>query len=95
MDTRIRRDTCLAAGACSLTLAEDAIPRTERSPIVARALAQPQVRGFANWSRFPWAEVNEDPEGYRVVLHDARYSTPRSGDGFATAAVFVPRLALP
>jgi inner membrane protein len=79
----------------TLTLADDAIPRPEPSPIVARALAQPEVRGFANWTRFPWAEIIEEPEGYRVILHDARYATNRNRGGFGTSVVFLPRLTNP
>ena len=79
----------------TLTLAEEAIPRPESSPIVARALAQPEVRGFANWSRFPWAEINEERGGYRVILRDARYSTNRVGNGFGTSVVFLPRITIP
>ena len=47
----------------TLVLADDALPRLERSPIVTRALAQPEVRDFANWARIPWAEVIEEAEG--------------------------------
>jgi inner membrane protein len=73
-----------------LTLAPTAIPRRQSTAVVARALEAPQVRGFANWARFPWAEVEERPEGYVVYLGDARYSRGR-GEGFGSAVVFVPR----
>jgi inner membrane protein len=75
-----------------LILAEDAIPRPEPSPVVARALVQPEVRGYANWARFPWAEVIDVPEGYRVILHDMRYATNGNG-GFGTSVVVLPRTA--
>lgn len=73
-----------------LVLNPTAIPRPNGSPLVARALRAPQVRGFANWARFPWAEVEEEPDGYRVYLGDARYSRARR-QGFGTAVVFLPR----
>jgi inner membrane protein len=73
-----------------LELSPAAIPRGNDSALIARALREPQVRGFANWARFPWGEVEEQPDGYIVYLGDARYSRGR-GEGFGTAAVFVPR----
>jgi hypothetical protein len=79
----------------TLVLTDETLPRMERSPIVTRALAQPEVRGFANWARFPWAEVIEEPEGYRVIFRDARYVRNRTPDGFGTAVVFVPRMTDP
>ena len=77
-------------------LDDNVIPRPQPSPILARALAQPEVRGFSNWARFMWAEVIEEPEGHRVILHDARlvrYKGPR--EGFGTAMVFLPRDSAP
>jgi inner membrane protein len=72
-----------------LELADDVIPRPDGSPLVERALAHPDVRGFANWVRFPWAEIEEAPDGVRVHLRDARYARGRT-DGFGSATVFVP-----
>lgn len=73
-----------------LALAPTAIPLPTDSPLVSRALEAPQVRGFANWARFPWGDVEEETDGYRVTLGDARYSRVR-GRGFGTAVVFLPR----
>jgi inner membrane protein len=74
-----------------LTLSPEAIPRTEDPPLMVRALQERDVRGFAIWARFPWAEVAEEPEGFRVTLRDARYSRYPGSEGFGTAAVFLPR----
>lgn len=72
-----------------LELEDDVIPRIDDSPFVARALADPDVRGFANWARFPWAAIEEVPDGVRVHLKDARYTRGR-GVGFGSATVFLP-----
>jgi inner membrane protein len=79
----------------NLVLADETLPRMERSSIVTRALARPEVRGFANWARFPWAEVIEEPEGDRVIFRDARYIRSREPNGFGAAVVFLPRLSDP
>ena len=87
-----RYGTFLFWPSMKLILSENAIPRPEPSPVVARALVQPEVRGFANWARFPWAQVVEVPEGDRVILHDMRYATNGNG-GFGTSIVVLPRTA--
>jgi len=74
-----------------LTLSPEAIPRNENSPLAIRALRQHEARGFAVWARFPWAEVAEAPEGFRVTLRDVRYARSRRSDGFGTAVVFLRR----
>jgi inner membrane protein len=74
-----------------LTLSPEAIPRNEDSPLMVRALQARDVRGFGIWARFPWAEVAEEPEGFRITLRDARYSRYPGSQGFGTAAVFLPR----
>jgi inner membrane protein len=74
-----------------LTLSPGSIARTDGSPFMARALREPEVQGFANWARFPWAEVFEEPEGVRVILRDARYTRFSGRSGFGTAVVVLPR----
>lgn len=74
-----------------LTLSPEEIPRNEDSPLVVRALRQREVRGFAAWARFPWAEIVEEPEGFRVTLRDARYARSPRGGGFGTAVVLLRR----
>ncbi len=78
-----------------LTLAPESIPRTEDSPLMARALLQPEVRGFAIWARFPWAEVVEEGGRYRVILRDARYARRERSRGFGTGVVLLPSDAGP
>jgi inner membrane protein len=73
-----------------LTLSPEEIPRTDDSPLMRAALEEREVRGFAIWARFPWAEIVEEPQGFRVTLRDARYAR-RGSDGFGTAVVFLPR----
>jgi inner membrane protein len=74
-----------------LSLSSEEIERNESSPLAVRALGRPEVRGFALWARFPWVEIEEEPEGFRVTLKDARYSRRWTGDsGFGSAVVFLP-----
>jgi inner membrane protein len=75
----------------TLVLADDIIPGLESSPVITQALARPEARGFANWTRFPWAEVIEDSGGQRVFLRDARWSRRQGDNGFGTSAVFLPK----
>ncbi|HXV59894.1 MAG TPA: metal-dependent hydrolase [Vicinamibacteria bacterium] len=72
-----------------LTLEPGWLPRTE-SPVVRLAKQSPMVRGFVNWARFPFAEVEETTSGATVYLIDARYTGSRTG-GFGTARVEISR----
>jgi inner membrane protein len=82
------RHGSLAIGSSmNLTVSPESIARTDDSPYMARALREPQVKGFAIWARFPWAEVLEEPEGIRVILRDARYRPFSRRSGFGTAVV--------
>jgi inner membrane protein len=69
------------------------LPRDMTHPAVQAALAAPQVRGFANWLRFPTHRMEQTAEGYRVVLQDVRYSRTRNGIG--TAVVELDRQLKP
>ena len=73
-----------------LELAPRTAPFLEDSPIVRAATASPTVRGFMNWARFPFAEVEETASGYIVYLSDARYTRTR-GMGFGSARVEIPK----
>jgi len=73
-----------------LELSPALLPRIDDSPIVRAATDSPSVRGFMNWVRFPFAEVEESATGYTVYLSDARYTRTR-GSGFGSARVVVPR----
>lgn len=74
----------------ALELAPRTVPRLSDSPVVREAIASPEVRGFMNWARFPFAEVEETLTGYTVYLSDARYTRTR-GTGFGSARVEIPK----
>jgi inner membrane protein len=67
------------------------LPRAPMDDVVRRALADPSIRGFANWTRFPWWQVDDLPDGWRVRLHDLRYSRPGERGGIGFVEVLVPR----
>jgi inner membrane protein len=69
------------------------LPRAPMDAIVRRALADPSIRGFANWTRYPWWRMEADPQGWRVNFHDLRYSRPGSRGGIGHAEVVVPDAA--
>ncbi len=66
-------------------------------PRVATALADPSVGGFVAWARFPFARVEEHPEGSSVHLLDARYLRvyPPPGRRFGMATVELRKPASP
>ncbi len=64
-----------------------AIPKNEHLPEVASARADPAMRDFLVWSRFPFWEVDAVAGGTRVTVSDARFVGV--GRGFA-ASVVVP-----
>jgi inner membrane protein len=69
------------------------VPIPKPDPIIARALGNPEIRGFVNWMRFPFYEVQELADGYRVVIRDLRYVRPDQDrvSGIGMAETFVPR----
>ena len=78
----------------TLWLDEHRIPVARSSPAWDAARADPSVRGFITWARFPWYEVFPDPRGTRVEIHDARYAVRRRpGGGFGGVTVIVPSTA--
>lgn len=71
------------------------VPRREPDAIVRAALADPAVRGFANWTRFPYWDVEETEGGWRVTLRDLRYVDPgEQGRGIGFTQVEVGRDAV-
>jgi inner membrane protein len=60
-----------------LALNDHRIPVAKDSAAWRAARAHPSIRGFLNWARFPWYEV----DGNRVLVHDARYATRRRPGG--------------
>lgn len=69
------------------------LPRREANQAVLQALRSPSIRGFANWMRFPYWEVEESDEAWTVSIWDLRYQVPGqsavSGIGFVR--VLVPK----
>jgi inner membrane protein len=65
------------------------IPRPQESQLHEEALGLPNVRGFMNWVRFPFLDLEETPSGCVVHIMDARYTRARSR-GFGAAAVPSP-----
>ncbi len=73
-----------------LHLEREAIPKPFSTPIVERALESPEIRGFANWVRFPFVEIEETDSATLVHIMDARY-TRRRGQGFGSVSVSIPK----
>jgi inner membrane protein len=65
----------------------DAVPlRQGPDPVLDEALADPQVRYFLTWSRYPFAHAEEADDGWRVRVGDVRYP----GRGLGGLEVRVP-----
>ncbi|MCP3139175.1 metal-dependent hydrolase [Pyxidicoccus xibeiensis] len=62
----------------------------EPGPVIQAALAAPELRGLANWLRLPTFRQEETPDGWRVTIHDVRYSRMQSG-GLGSAVVELDR----
>lgn len=69
-------------------LTDLALAKPPDTPLVAQAFADPCVRGFVRWVRFPFVEVDEAETGTDVYLLDARYTRSRTR-GFGSAHVLV------
>ena len=66
------------------------VPREKPNQIVKTAMQSESIRGFVNWMRFPYWDVEETAEGWRVRFRDLRYQGPDSRDasiGFAQVDV--------
>lgn len=79
----------LASG--DLVLEEALEPKPPDTPEVRAALADPSVRGFVGWARFPFVRSSQDARGTRIDLLDGRYvrEVPTSGRRFGVATVDV------
>ena len=73
-----------------LELSPTILPLLDESPEVRAATESPRARGFMNWARFPFADVEEADTGCVVYLLDARYTRVRV-TGFGSARVEVQR----
>ncbi len=62
------------------------VPRVKPNRIVKKAMRSESIRGFVNWMRFPYWDVEDTAEGWRVKFWDLRYQGPGSREasiGFA------------
>lgn len=55
------------------------VPIPPRTPVIDAAAATREARRFLTWSRFPFFEVSEAPDGYLVRISDLRFSGGREG----------------
>ena len=72
-----------------VTLEPTQLPTHADHPAVHEAKRQESVQDFLYWSRFPFFQVEEDPQGFRVHVSDARFS--REIGGRWGRSVTVPR----
>lgn len=52
------------------------VERVEPNEVVRAALEADVIKGFANWTRFPYWNVEETDRGYTVTFRDLRYVDP-------------------
>jgi inner membrane protein len=72
------------------------IPKNDREDAVREARQAPPLRSFLVWSRFPFYQIAEQPDGTRVSVGDMRFSLANPlrdtlGRGRFTASTVVPR----
>ena len=67
-------------------------PKPPETPEIRAALADPSVRGFVAWARFPFVRTTGAGDRTRVDLLDGRFAreVPTSGLRFGVATVEVP-----
>ena len=66
------------------------VEREAPNAVVRHAMRDDSVRGFMEWTRFPYWEVEETDSGWVVHFNDLRYVEPgqrRGGIGYARVAV--------
>lgn len=52
---------------------EQTFEKPQPSPALAAAMQTPSARVFLDFARFPWAQVDETGNGYRVSMEDLRF----------------------
>jgi hypothetical protein len=62
----------------------ETLHKPEPSPALDAALKTRLGRVFTNFARFPWAQVDEDQDGYEVHIHDLRFGNGSAGGFEAT-----------
>jgi inner membrane protein len=65
--------------------------------VVRAAMTSPSIRGFINWSRFPYWTVEEEADHWLVRIRDLRYQGPDmvNARGIGAAEVLVRKEDLP
>ncbi|HKY02467.1 MAG TPA: metal-dependent hydrolase [Burkholderiales bacterium] len=72
------------------------LPREQPDTIVKAALELDSIRGFANWTRYPYWRVQETPENWIVRFWDLRYHNPdEPSRRIGTAVVEIPKSRFP
>ena len=73
----------------SFELSGDPIPIKEPDRIIQAALDSPELRGLNNWIRFPYYEVQQIDDGWKVIIRDLRYVDPeqQSSGGIGMAVI--------
>jgi hypothetical protein len=56
--------------------------KPQPSPALAAAMKTPAGAVFLDFARFPWAQVDESDEGFRVSLSDLRFYSASARRGF-------------
>jgi inner membrane protein len=64
-------------------------PAMERVLLAARS--EPSARHYLVWSRFPYARVEPDGDGWQVTFADARYDGVREAGSLGSVSVRIPR----
>jgi len=73
----------------SFELSGEPIPIVEPDRIIEAALKSPDIQGLRNWIRFPYYEVQQLDDGWKVIIRDLRYVHPEqeSPTGIGMAVV--------
>jgi inner membrane protein len=80
------------AGADRVTMLDDPIPRGDWTATeVQRAMADPRVRDYLVWSRFPFVRTEQAAEGTAVFFGDARFTSGRASGALQGIRVVVGR----
>lgn len=80
------------APASRVAFLPDPLPRGDwTTPEVRQAMADPRVRDFLVWSRFPFVRTEHGPDGTAVFFGDARFTDGPSGGGLQGVRVELRR----
>jgi hypothetical protein len=59
--------------------------------ILMAARAREAVRNYLIWSRYPYERITSEPDGWTVLIGDARYHAVPEAGGLAGVTVHVSR----